>query len=92
MIDIADTDQQGPRQVIAWQADLVQTHSELDSLQLGVVLAYLTRLAPGAGGHHRAHVADAVVDVTHQRAPPAHVDIRLQVPIGSTLPSLPPSE
>ena len=47
-----DTDQQRPGQVIAGQADLVKTHSELDSLQLGVILAYLASLASGAGGHH----------------------------------------
>ena len=46
------TDQQRPGQVVAGEADLVQTHPELDPLQLGVVLAYLARLAPGAGGHH----------------------------------------
>ena len=92
MLEISGTDQQRPGQVIAGQADLVQTHSELDPLQLGVVLAYLARLAPGAGGHHRAHVADAVVDVTHQRAPPAHDELRLQVSLCPTHPSLPPSE
>ena len=67
------TDQQRPGQVVAGEADLVQARPELDSLELGVVLADLAGLAPGAGGHHRPHVADPVVDVTHERAPPAHL-------------------
>ena len=54
-----------------WSADLVQRHSELDPVQLGVVLTQLV-LAARAGGHHGPHVTDPVVDVRHQRPPATH--------------------
>ena len=58
----------------------------------GLSLAVIGNIGLWLAPTHRAHVADPVVDVTHQRAPPAHVELRLQVLIGSRHPSLLPSE